>query len=310
MQREWELNSSFEAQSWSRSRRTSNELNVPMIEAVSARNRYLNAYFRLNACGIKKYMSKLPSEYKFLDLSDYGRPIAKVIANSLRNTSVTPIQVTWWFVLAGLIGVYCILMGYEWGVLFFMFWKSTLDAADGELSRVKQTPSHRGRYLDSIADIALNFLFIMAICFATSGSYILGFIAWFGIQLQGTLYNYYYVILRNKVNGDTTSRIFEREPPTAFPSESQSAVNSYFKVYHTLYGIFDNLVYKLDPKAPTQGISPSWFMTCLSIYGLGFQLLLIGILYVLGLERYIVYTFIALTAVIPLFVMVRPKNGL
>jgi len=248
-------------------------------------------------------MSKLPADHKFLDLSDYGRPVAKAIAYGLRNTAVTPIHVTWWFVLAGIIGIYCILNGNEWGVLFFMFWKSTLDAADGELSRVKQTPSHRGRYLDSIADICLNFLFLMAICFATEGSYILAFLAWFGIQLQGTLYNYYYVILRNKVNGDTTSRIFEHEPPSAFPSEKQNIVDSYFKVYHTLYGIFDNLVYKLDPKAPTQRIVPSWFMTCLSIYGLGFQLLLIGLLYVLGLEHYIISVFIGLTLLIPAFIL-------
>ncbi len=48
MQREWELNSSFEAQAWSPSRGASKELDVPIVEAVSARNRYLNAYFGLN----------------------------------------------------------------------------------------------------------------------------------------------------------------------------------------------------------------------------------------------------------------------
>ena len=32
-------------------------------------------------------MSKLPKAYKFLDLSDYGRPIAKFIANALKNTA-------------------------------------------------------------------------------------------------------------------------------------------------------------------------------------------------------------------------------
>lgn len=250
-------------------------------------------------------MSKLPSEYKFLDLSDYGRPIAKAIAEGLRNTSVTPIHVTWWFVVAGLFGIVSIVMDYSWGVLFFMLLKSTLDAADGELSRVKQKPSHTGRYLDSIADIILNFLFILAICYSTSGSYLLAFIAWLGIQLQGTLYNYYYVILRNKVNGDTTSRILEHEPPRAFPGEKQSIVDGYFKVYHALYGIFDNIVYKIDTNAPRRQIASSWFMTCLSIYGLGFQLLLIGLLYVLNLEHYIIPVFIGLTALIPLFVLLQ-----
>ena len=34
-------------------------------------------------------MSKLPEEHKFIDLSDYGRPVAKIIANYLKNTIFT-----------------------------------------------------------------------------------------------------------------------------------------------------------------------------------------------------------------------------
>ncbi len=37
-------------------------------------------------------MSKLPKEHKFIDLSDYGRPIARLIANSLKETKYTPID--------------------------------------------------------------------------------------------------------------------------------------------------------------------------------------------------------------------------
>ena len=48
-------------------------------------------------------MSKLPKEHKFIDLSDYGRPIARLIANSLKETSYTPIDVTIWFIISGLI---------------------------------------------------------------------------------------------------------------------------------------------------------------------------------------------------------------
>ena len=40
--------------------------------------------------------------------------------------------------------------------------KSILDAADGELARIKKTPSYVGRFLDSISDLVLNFLIIMA----------------------------------------------------------------------------------------------------------------------------------------------------
>ena len=101
-------------------------------------------------------MSKLPTAYKFLDLSDYGRPIAKFIANSLKNTSFTAIHVTFGFMISGLIAIYCIVEGYYWSAAFFLILKSILDAADGELARVKQQPSYTGRFLDSVADIILN----------------------------------------------------------------------------------------------------------------------------------------------------------
>lgn len=104
-------------------------------------------------------MSKLPEAHKFIDLSDYGRPIARVIANALKNTSFTPIHGTIGFILSGLIATYCILQGYYGLAAFFLIFKAILDAADGELARVKQKPSYTGRYLDSVADIILNFLF-------------------------------------------------------------------------------------------------------------------------------------------------------
>lgn len=104
-------------------------------------------------------MSKLPKKHKFIDLSDYGRPIARLIANSLKNTDATPVHVTIGFILAGFMAIYCILQGYFWLAAFFLIFKSILDAADGELARVKQKPSYTGRFLDSVADIILNALF-------------------------------------------------------------------------------------------------------------------------------------------------------
>jgi len=92
-------------------------------------------------------MSKLPLEHKFLDLSDFGRPIARFIAGSLKNTTFTPIHVTIGFIISGLIAIYCIVEGYYWLAAFFLIFKSILDAADGELARLKNTPSYSGRYL-------------------------------------------------------------------------------------------------------------------------------------------------------------------
>ena len=169
-------------------------------------------------------MSKLAAEDKFLDLSDYGRPIAKLFANQLKNTRFTPIHVTLLFGITGLIAIYCILQNHYLLAGLFIILKSIIDAADGELARIKNTPSYVGRYLDSVFDISLNFMFFMTICYVSKPALWLTLIAFFCLQLQGTLYNYYYVILRHKsAGGDKTSKIFETEIPKALPGETQKS---------------------------------------------------------------------------------------
>ena len=250
-------------------------------------------------------MSKLPKAHKFIDLSDYGRPIAQIIANRLKNTSFTPIHVTLAFIISGLIAIYFIINGNYWWAAFFLILKSILDAADGELARVKETPSYTGRYLDSVADILLNAIIFIAIWYITDASIWLTILAFLGIQLQGTLYNYYYVILRNKFDGDTTSRIFETKTPTALKGEKQQHVNILFKLYTVLYGRFDKTIYFLDPRAAYGAIFPKWLMMAISTFGLGFQLLLIAILLVLELKEYIIPFFVGYSMMIFVFIAIR-----
>lgn len=250
-------------------------------------------------------MSKLPKEHKFFDLSDYGRPIAKLIANSLKNTAFTPIHVTIAFTISGLIAIYCIFQGYNWLAAVFLILKSILDAADGELARVKQKPSYTGRYLDSVADIILNALFFISIWYVTNTSIWMCLIAFLGLQLQGTLYNFYYVILRNKYNGDTTSRVFENKTPIAFEGEKQAHVNVLFSLYKIFYGAFDKIIYILDSNAVKAKVLPNCFMTCVSTLGLGFQLLIIAVMLVLGLKAFILPFFAVYTLMIFVFVGFR-----
>ena len=176
-------------------------------------------------------MSKLPEKYRFLDLSDYGRPVGHWIASQLKSTFFTPIHVTTMFIIAGIIAIVLMINEYFITAAFFIILKSILDAADGELSRLKNTPSYVGRYYDSIADFLLNFSFLLTFWYITDISIVYMFIAFFGIQLQGTVYNYYYVILRNSVQGDSTSRIFEDSAPKALKGESQHMVNIFYKIY-------------------------------------------------------------------------------
>ncbi|PKP13472.1 MAG: CDP-alcohol phosphatidyltransferase [Bacteroidetes bacterium HGW-Bacteroidetes-3] len=250
-------------------------------------------------------MSKLPKIHKFIDLSDYGRPAARIIANSLKKTSFTPVQVTVSFIISGVIAIACMLYGYYWAAAFFLILKSVLDAADGELARVKNTPSYTGRYFDSIADIILNFFIFLAIWHITNSSLIYALLAFVGVQLQGTLYNYYYVILRNKFNGDTTSRVFEDKTPTALKGENQRNVNFLFALYKLLYGVFDKTIYFLDKKAIRDKPFNNWFMTAVSTFGLGFQLLIISVMLVLGWAAFIIPFFIVYTAMIFVFIGIR-----
>ena len=251
-------------------------------------------------------MSKLASKNEFLDLSDYGRPFAKLFANRLKNTRCTPIHVTMLFGVCGLVAIYCILKNLHIWASFLIILKSIIDAADGELARVKNTPSYVGRYLDSVFDIILNFLILLSLFYISQTSFLMMLFAFFCIQLQGTLYNYYYVILRHKSTGsDKTSNIFEDHSPKALPGESQKSVNILFRLYTLFYGIFDKIIYTLDYEACKVKTFPNWFMTLLSLYGLGFQLLLIAIMLSLDKIEMIAPFFIGYSALLFVLIGIR-----
>lgn len=251
-------------------------------------------------------MSKLATQDKFIDLSDYGRTFGTFFANKLKNTRFTPIHVTLLFGLCGLVGIFCILIQQYYWAGFFIILKSIIDAADGELARIRNTPSYTGRYLDSVFDLILNFLFLSAICYVSQMSIWIMLLAFIGIQLQGTLYNYYYVILRNKsVGGDSTSKIFENKSPKALPGESQKNVDILFKIYTIVYGGFDKIIHALDQDAFKVKTFPNWFMTMTSVFGLGFQLLIIAVMLPLNLIDFIAPFFICFTLYIFILIGIR-----
>ncbi len=250
-------------------------------------------------------MSKLPAKHRFLDFSDYGRTPARWIANLLKDTFITPIQITLLFGVVGLMACGFILYNHFYFAGLFLILKSILDAADGELARVKKTPSYTGRYLDSIFDILLNTLIVLSIYYVTHGSILIAVLAFLGIQLQGTLYNYYYVILRNEFDGDDTSRINEKNAPIAFPGEKQKYVNLLYTIFNILYRGFDQFIYYADRQAPKNQKFPNWFMSCISLLGLGSQMLLMAVMLSFGLVNYVLPFFIAYTALVPVFIVLR-----
>lgn len=253
-------------------------------------------------------MPKLIDKDKFLDLSDYGRFFAKFISRASLNTSITPVHLTILFGLSGLLAIYFILTDHFYLAASFIILKSVIDAADGELARMRNKPSYVGRYLDSIFDLILNFLFLMVFYWKSDVSIFIMLIAFFSLQTQGTLYNYYYVILRNKSAGsDHTSQIFEINAPDAYPGENQQKVNFLFQWYKLSYGLFDKIIYYLDPKASKATTFPSLFMTFLSMYGLGFQLLIMSFLLAINKLEWILPSIIGLNFFFFPFIWYRKK---
>ena len=99
--------------------------------------------------------------------------------------------------------------------------------------------------------------------------------------------------------------MFEDKTPKALEGEKQQHVTMLFGLYKLLYGVFDRAIYTLDSNADKGSILPNWLMTCISTFGLGFQLLIISILLVIGLKSIIIPFFIFYTFMIFIFIGIR-----
>ncbi|MEO0559551.1 MAG: CDP-alcohol phosphatidyltransferase family protein [Bacteroidota bacterium] len=232
-------------------------------------------------------MSKLPQEHRFLDLSDYGRGLAVALVRALEGTRVSSIQLTWAFLVAGIGSIAAIVTGHVILAAGLLMVKNVLDAADGEMARVRQRPSHTGRYLDSVFDYLINLGLVWALWSVTDVSPGLAVLAFLSMEFQGTIYNYYYLNQRRVVGGDTTSRVNEFERPHAYPYEHEWAVSLLHRLYVLFYGPFDRLMLLLEGDESIQAPLPKSFMTALSAMGLGFQLLAIALLLMVSLAEFI-----------------------
>lgn len=251
-------------------------------------------------------MPKLSNEDKFIDFSDYSRPIATFLAYYMAKMKINAIQVTIIFLLAGLVCVYFIYKEQlVWAAIFLMI-KNILDAVDGEIARITKHPSIIGRYLDSIFDFIINLLIFIAILSIDSTSNMVFIWAFLGIEFQCSIYNYYYVILRRRLNNEEASRVIEYRKPVAYQYESQKTVNVLHAIFLSLYIIFDVFVVLLDKKAVSVREFPKWFMSLLSLLGLGFQLLIICLFLCIGLPEMIL-PFFAWYSIFGLFVILIRK---
>lgn len=233
-------------------------------------------------------MNKLPPQEKFFDISDYSRPFAKLLVKVIKDTNISPLTFTTFSLVCGVSASVLIFIDqYRLITSILIILKSFFDAVDGELARAKNRPSYVGRFYDSVTDFVVNFSILFSL-YLRFEEPLLKFIAVVILfHLQGSIYNYYYVLKRHKAGGDKTSQINERKIEAIYPYDNPFWFKIFHKLYIWIYSWQDDLIHKLDRQAENLSHISNSFMTIVSFLGLGTQLMIIAILILLGYEKFI-----------------------
>ncbi|MGD2154335.1 MAG: CDP-alcohol phosphatidyltransferase family protein [Gemmatimonadales bacterium] len=204
--------------------------------------------------------AKVPRSAKFVDLSDYARPLAVWIARRLRDTSVVAADVTVVWCVVGIVAAFCYAVGgYRYALLgaALIQVKNILDAVDGSLARLQVRPSRVGRFLDSIGDAVIGAALYLALAIAVARVRPVAYAAALAAAtlvlslLQGSVFNYYQVRYRQRRGGDRTSLIKERltEYDRVYYEDRPLALGllrQLIAAYNWIYGWQDELVQRID----------------------------------------------------------------
>ncbi len=253
-------------------------------------------------------MDKLPPSEKFIDFSDYSRPFAKSLVKLVLNSKLTPIHFTTISLICGVSASILIYLDkFNFLTALLILLKSFFDAVDGELARTRNRPSYVGRFYDSVSDFFVNVLIFLSLTLRFEISMTKFFALVILFHLQGSVYNYYYVLKRHKAGGDKTSNIDERKIEKIYPYDNPF----WFKVFHSLYiWIYswqDRFIHKIDSNAEKLTNIPNSFMTIVSLLGLGTQLLLLAVFIAISYEKFVIDFFIYTYSALALLVIVVRK---
>lgn len=92
-----------------------------------------------------------------------NRPCSLRISKHLANTPITPNMVTAFGLILGLAAAPLVATGDPWLMALAVFlWQtsSMVDGIDGELARMRMSPSHSGEWFDTVADDITNIAFL------------------------------------------------------------------------------------------------------------------------------------------------------
>ena len=216
---------------------------------------------------VKKY-----GDRNVIDLSEWGRPFARVIARFLKEKPISVIQVTTLHLLLTIFCAWLILEGNTITACFLLIVKGIIDAVDGELARIRERPSHVGRYWDTVADTIGLVAIMWAFGRLFSWEPILTLALILATLFQYSLFNHYSILMRNLGSGDTTSRVDERVKPIAHSWEKQSNVNFFHTIYLIFFSWQDWIISSISGKGSK---NLSFELTVSSSLGFGMQSLVI-----------------------------------
>ena len=241
---------------------------------------------------------------KVIDLSEWGRPIARVMARFLKEKPVSVIMVTNLHLILTIFSAWFIFEGYTVIPCFLLIVKGVIDAVDGELARIRGRPSHVGRYWDTVADT----IGLIAVMWAFGRAFDWGVIFTCGMILatlfQYSLFNHYSVLMRSLGSGDSTSRVDERIRPVAHSWEKQRNVNIFHSIYLIFFSWQDSIISALSGKG-SKGLG--FELTMSSVLGFGMQSLLIFGLAVSDSLDYLPELVLGLNMVLMILVLLRSR---
>lgn len=253
-------------------------------------------------------MNKLPDKEKFFDFSDYSRPLSNIFVNFIKDSKISPLTFTTFSLITGVIASILIYFNrFNVIIAILILAKSFFDAVDGELARARNRPSYVGRFYDSVVDFFVNVAIFLALTLRFDESLLKFVLLVLLFHLQGSIYNYYYVLKRHKVGGDTTSHINEKNITSIYPYDNPFWFNVFHRLYLLIYSWQDEIIYQLDKSAEKLSNIPNSFMTLVSLLGLGTQLMVISILILIQQEKLIFPIFIYYYSLFGTFIIIFRK---
>ncbi len=210
----------------------------------------------------------------FIDLSDYARPIAVWIALQLKTTRIQVYQITLLHFFLMVIAAALIAVGGLSNILIaslLILLKNIFDAVDGSLARIRNRPSRVGRFLDSNLDFVGNLFLFLSVTYVPLWIRVFGFLSF---VIQGSFFNFYYILFRNTNHGDTTSKVNE-DDQSNYSYDNRFILKILYFFYKIFYKWQDAFVLIADRVIGKRGRTiPAVFVSFLSVNGLGFQYLI------------------------------------